>query len=81
MEKQSEKIKCELARKSDFNLFQIFKHFDQNENGCIIFDEFLHCMTQITGKQFNRVLKKQTRLIFMRYDNDLDESLNYTEFC
>ena len=48
MEKQTEKIKCELARKPDFNLFQIFKYFDQNERGNIQFDEFMHGLTQIT---------------------------------
>jgi len=48
MEKQTEKIKCQLAWAHDFNLFQAFKLFDQDEKGYVEPAEFLHGLVHIT---------------------------------
>jgi Ca2+-binding EF-hand superfamily protein len=81
MEKQTEKIKCQLAWAHDFSLFQAFKLFDQDEKGYVEPSEFLHGLVHMTGKEVNRVLKDQASLVFSRYDRDGDQRLNYTEFC
>lgn len=81
MEKQIEKVKCELSRNPEFNLYQAFKMFDLKNRGHIEIEEFIFALTKITGKNWNRVLREQTQMIFRRYDQDQDGYLNYTEFC
>ena len=77
MEKQTEKIKCELARQQDFNLFQTFKIFDEQDSGQIQEQAFLHHLLRVTQKEYNRTINEQVFLIFQRYDYDRDGSLNY----
>ena len=57
MEKQTEKIKWELARQPDFNLFQTFKYFDESESGQIDEQSFLHHVLKITDKEYNRTIR------------------------
>ena len=81
MEKQTDKLKCSLARQHDFNLFETFKMFDTEEKGYINQEEFIHQLLAHTQKQYNRVLKEQASLIFNRYNVNEDRMLTYTEFC
>lgn len=57
MEKQTEKIRCQLAGQEDFNLFQVFKKFDDGEEGSIDFEQFLEGLVYFTGKEPNAVVK------------------------
>ena len=81
MEKQTEKIKCQLAKEKGFNLFQIFQSFDLDENGYTELEHFIPLFINLTMKCPNRVIEEQAELIFMRYDTDDDHRLTYTEFC
>ena len=50
MEKQTDKLKCSLARQHDFNLFETFKMFDTEEKGYINQEEFIHQLLAHTQK-------------------------------
>lgn len=81
MEKKTEKLKCELARHPEFNLYQAFRMFDQADVGSIDQDTFVHMLIKLTDLQYNSVLMDQAVLIFTRYKlNDLTK-MTYTEFC
>jgi hypothetical protein len=58
MEKQTEKLKVDLARQPEFNLYQAFKLFERGEIDFINFDEFIFSLTKITNQRFNRVLRE-----------------------
>jgi len=58
MEKQTEKLKCELARQPDMSLYSAFKIFDTKNDGYINYEEFFHKVIQLTNKEYNKVLRE-----------------------
>ena len=64
-----------------FNLFQMFRMFDVQEEGFVQIDQFTPMFICLIQKELNQALAEQVFLVFSRYDTDEDGKLSYTEFC
>ena len=77
IDKDLESIKQMLSLKTDFNLEDCYKLFDNDEKGYITFREIVE-----TYSLFSLYPKKEDlELMMKKYDKDQDGKLNYEEFC
>ncbi|CDW74571.1 ef hand family protein [Stylonychia lemnae] len=77
IDKDTEAIKCILALKTDFNLEEAYKIFDNQNRGTINLREFEEAMNIMSI--YPR--REEIQLLFQLYDADQDGKLNFNEFC
>jgi Ca2+-binding EF-hand superfamily protein len=78
LEKRLEKIKVDLALRTDFNLIDTFRLFDAQGKGWITAEEVANGLFDY----FSLTIQPKDLVLYMnRYDKDRDGSLRYSEFC
>lgn len=78
LEKRLERIKVDLALRTDFNLIDTFRLFDVQGKGWITPEEVANGLFDY----FSMTIQPRDLLLYMnRYDKDRDGRLKYSEFC
>jgi hypothetical protein len=78
LEKRLERIKVDLALRTDFNLIDTFRIFDYNGKGWITPEEIANGLFDF----FSITVQPRDLMLYMnRYDKDRDGRLKYSEFC
>ena len=77
LERRLERIKIDLSLRTDFNLIDAFRIFDQDGKGWISQEEL------VEGLRAYEVFisEDDIELYMQRYDKDEDHKLRYSEFC
>ena len=78
LERELESQRIELALKTDFNLLDAFKIFDQRGTGNISVQDVILGLREILG--FDKFSHDDVYLLFRRHDTNQDGKLNFTEF-
>lgn len=77
LERKLERSKVDLSLRTDFNLIDAFRVFDQEGKGWVSATEIKEGLTH-----FNVFIQPEDISFFMkRYDKDEDGRLRYSEFC
>lgn len=77
LERRLERIKIDLSLRTDYNLIDAFRLFDNEGKGWINPQEVKEGL-----KIFNVFANEdELQLLFYRYDKDQDGKLRYSEFC
>lgn len=79
LEKEIERLKCQLAERRDFTCMEAYAAFDYRNTGYLTMEEFNDCLFTYVGHQ-----SADNRLgvyVFMRHDADNDGQISYGEFC
>jgi len=77
LERMLERVKIDLSLRTDFNLIDAFRVFDQDGKGWISPNEIKEGL-----QLFNVFAQPEDIAFFMkRYDKDDDGKLRYSEFC
>ena len=77
LEKRIEKIKIQLSLKTDFNLIDAFRIFNESVNDEACVQDFIHGLNDL-GLD---VTTDEMALFMARFDQDNDRKLRYSEFC
>jgi len=79
LEKEVEKLKCELAHRIDYTTMGAFTLFNYRGLESLSKAEFSESLFSYIGNSYYD--RNQAYLVFLRYDQDYDQRLNYREFC
>ena len=77
LEKNIEKIKIQLSLKTDFNLIDAFRIFNESGTGSASIQDLIHGLKDL-GLEVNN---DEITLFMARFDQDSDRRLRYSEFC
>ena len=77
LEKNIEKIKIQLSLKTDFNLIDAFRIFNESGTGSACIQDLIHGLKDL-GLE---VTNDEISLFMARFDQDGDRKLRYSEFC
>lgn len=77
LEKNIEKVKIQLSLKTDFNLIDAFRIFNESGTGSASIQDLIHGLKDL-GLQVNN---DEITLFMARFDQDHDRQLRYSEFC
>ena len=77
LEKSIEKIKIQLSLKTDFNLIDAFRIFNESGTGSASIQELIHGLKDLGLG----VTNDEMTLFMARFDQDNDRKLRYSEFC
>ena len=79
LEKEVEKLKCDLAHRIDFTCLNAWQLFNYRGLEAMTMAEFSESLYSYIGNRFYD--RDQSYLIFKRYDADMDGRINYREWC
>jgi len=79
LEKEVEKLKCDLAHRIDFTCMNAFQIFNLRGLDGLTPAEFSESLYSYIGNGFYD--RDQAHLVFKRYDDDIDGRINYREWC
>ena len=79
LEKEVEKLKCELSHRIDFTCRSAFNVFNFRGLEALTHAEFSEALFSFIGNSYYN--REQSYLMFNRYDKDVDGRINYRDFC
>jgi len=77
LEKKIEHVKIQLSLKTDFNLIDAFRIFNESGTGTAGVQDLIHGL----GELGLEVTNDEMTLFMARFDQDNDRKLRYSEFC
>lgn len=77
LEKKIEKAKIQLSLKTDFNLIDAFRIFNESGNGSASIPDLQRGLSELGLDVSN----DEVSLFMKRFDQDHDRQLRYSEFC
>ncbi|KRW98251.1 hypothetical protein PPERSA_05595 [Pseudocohnilembus persalinus] len=77
-DKKVEDLKNALFKQWDFNMIELFKFFDQNQENSINFDQFCEKFTEFG---LNHCQKEAMYLVFKKFDKNGNKKLTFGEFA